>query len=758
MTNILSLLCRRVAVCCIGGIVSMCVASVSLAQSVCLPAPRLLTTMPMGGRAGSEIEITITGEHIEDVSELRFSSPGITAAPKLDDSGQPQPNTFVVTIAADTPADVYEARLMSRLGLSSARVFSVGKLPEALREKANTSLDTAMELKVNSICNAAMTSRAVDHYSFEPRKGQRVVVNCAAKGIDSKLNPVLIICDAKGRDLLVERRGGALDFTVPEDGKYVIKVHDLTFQGGPAYFYRLALREVPADAPVPRLPSTKTVSSFSWPPVGLSPDAASSEHEPNNKSTESQQISLPCDIAGSFFPAADVDTFEFTAKKGEVWWVEVASERLGLPTDPSILVQHVSGEGSAEKLTDVAELSDIPSPMKPSTNHYSYNGPPYDGGSSDILAKLKIKEDGLHRLQLRDLFGGTRDDPRNVYRLIIRKAAPDFALVAWALHMELRNGDRNALSKPITLRGGSTLALEVVVVRRDGFDGDIELGMDRLPEGVSATGLKIPAGKSRGIMLITAQQDAPRGLTSAKFFGRAEVNGESVTRPCRLASMAWPVRDGWREIPSPRLLADVPVSVSGSEFAPLTIAPVEDKVWEAKAGENLTIPLVHTRRCEFSGATIELKTIGEGFEQMPRFEVPLTADHSQAVLDLAALKTPPGDYLIAFCGSAVAKYRYNLEAVKVAEVQHTRAAQEAKALAAEAKRLAEEAKTALADKKAEADKVAATAVARQKAAAVAAEAAAKRLKAAIDQAQPKDISDIILSEPIAIRVKPGETK
>src|SRR5205085_3032047 len=111
---------------------------------------------------------------------------------------------------------------------------------------------------------------------------------------------------------------------------------------------------------------------------------------------------------------------------------------------------------------------------------------------------LVIKEDGLYRLRLTDLFGGTRSEPGNCYRLVIRRAAPDFALVAWALHMELRNGDRNALSKPISLRGGATMALEVVAFRRDGFDGDIELSMDNLPPGVTATGLKIHAGKSHG--------------------------------------------------------------------------------------------------------------------------------------------------------------------------------------------------------------------------------------------------------------------
>ena len=81
--------------------------------------------------------------------------------------------------------------------------------------------------------------------------------------------------------------------------------------------------------------------------------------------------------------------------------MEVASERLGLPTDPFVVVQRVTRNGSEEKLEDVAELNDIPSPIKPSSNGYSYDGPVYDAGSADVLGKLEIKVDGVYRLQLR---------------------------------------------------------------------------------------------------------------------------------------------------------------------------------------------------------------------------------------------------------------------------------------------------------------------------------------------------------------------
>ena len=762
-------------------LITLSVASSASGQSVCLPLPRLLTTMPMGGTVGTQVEITISGENIEDAGEMFFTHPGLAATPKLDVNGHPESNKYVVTIAADCPPGIYEARLMTRLGITSSRVFSVDTFPEVMQISANTTLATAMELKANSICNAVMSVKSVDHYAFEATKGHRYIVNCASRGIDSKLDAVLIIGDAAGRDLVVERRGGTLDFTATEDGKHIIKVHELTFKGGPAFYYRLTLQTLAADAPIPQFASTRTVSSFSWPPEGLAANAESVDWEPNNPQAhlkkvsgtleasvdqpaaetpessrhlfQPQKISLPCDISGSFFPAADVDTFEFMATKGDVWWVEVASERLGRPTDPSILVQHVSGEGTEPTLTDVAEFTDIASPMKPSSNGYAYDGPPYDGGSADIIGKLEIKEDGLHRLQLSDLFGGTRNDPRNVYRLVIRKAAPDFAIAAWGLHMELRNGDRNALSKPIALRGGLTMALEVVAVRRDGFDGEIELIMEGLPEGVTAQGLKIPAGKTRGIMLITADQNAPRALANATFCGKSQLNGIEVTRPVQIAAFAWPIVDSWGEVPSPRLVTGLPVSVTGSEFAPITIAAAEKKVWEATVGQKLTIPLVHTRRSEFSGSILQLKTSGEGFENVPRFDVSLTADTSEAVLDLAALNTPPGDYLIAFYGSAVAKYRYDPEAVTVAEAAHKTAVEAAAAIAAEVQQLTDEATAAPVEKKNEADTAVANATHRKQVADAVLAAEAAKLKAATDQAAPRDIADIVISEPIAIRVK-----
>ena len=630
-------------------------ALVAQAQSVCLPQPRLLTLMPMGVTVGGQVDVTMTGERIEDASVLIFSHPGLSATPKVDAEGKPVAGVFVVKSAGDMPPGVYDVAAATALGVSSSRAFTVGTLPETVRSAANTKVETATPLSLGGVCNAATTPQAIDHYRLEAHRGQRIVVECAAAGIDSRLQPVLAMADAKGRDLVVERRGGVIDFTAPEDAAYIVKVHDLSFQGGAAFFYRLVVREVEAGAVAPRHPSVRGVSSFSWPPPGLPEQAAVVEAEPND--LVAQAITLPADIAGALPTPADVDTFEFEGTEGDVWWIEAASARLGGPTDLAVVVQRVTGAGADAQFEDVAEVPDIASPVKLSSNHYAYDGPPYDAGSPDVLGRVEIKKSGRHRIQVRDLFGGTRTEPRSVYRLVVRRAAPDFAIVGWALHKELRNGDRNDLSKPPALRPGATMAFEVVAIRRDGFDGEIALAVENLPPGVTATGFPIPKSGGRGIVLLTAAEDAAAGSAPLVISGRATVAGADVVRPCAIASVAWPVRDHWQEIPMTRLVPAPIVSVGVAERAPLSLEAAADGPVDAVAGSTLTLPLRLVKRGEFSGGLLQVKAFGAGFEGLPAFDIPLTGDGHETAIDLEKLKIPPGDHTIAFYGTAIVKYR-----------------------------------------------------------------------------------------------------
>ncbi len=730
--------------------VVLCIHSLGFAQSVCLPLPRLLTLTPMGGTAGAAVDVVLSGENQDDVSELLFDHAGIKAVPKLDDKGTPIPNTFQITIAADVPVGLYEARTWSRLGISSARIFSVSNLPEVTRTQANTARENAMSLTVPTICNAVLTNKAIDHYSFQATAGKRYNIYCAARGIDSKMEPVVTICDSQGRDLVVERKGAPLDFVAKQDGLHYIKLHDLTYKGGSEYFYRLTLQELAADAPQPTFFATQPIRSFSWPPAGLPDSAVTTEDE----GAEFQALSLPIDVAGRFYPAADVDTFEFTAQQGETWWVEVASDRFGLNTDPALLIQMAKGEGEQKQWVDVLELADIASPVKPSSNGYAYDGPPFDGGSTDILGKFEVKETGTYRLSVNDLFGGTRKDPQNKYRLVIRKAQPDFAVAAWGLHAELRNGDRNALSKPAALRVGNTVAFEVVAVRRDGFDGEIELQMTGVPKGVTATGLKIPAGKMRSVVLLTAAENAPAGWANVEFTAKSKVGETEVVRPVHIGQMAWPIVDSWSEIPNPRLVRGFPVSVTTSESAPLTLSAREARVWEVKQGKKLQLPLLLKTRAEFSGSVVSLKTWGSGFESHPAFNINLTEQFPETTIDTNALKVPAGDYSIAFYGVAVPKYRYHPDSIAPAQEEVKQAEIAVNNVAEELKKQQEALASVAAENKAALEQQIAELNSKKQAADMALQNANNKLKSVTDRAAPRDTAEIIISEPITIRVLP----
>lgn len=736
----------------------LCIASPAVAQQVCLPMPRLLTLTPMGGQVGTTVEVSITHQHIDEALELLFSTPKIAATPVVAADGKPVPNRFVVTIASDAQIGVHDARILSRRGVSTPRGFAVGDLPEIVCSAAHHTIQTAVPIPTAAVCNAKTTPRAIDFYSFRAVKGKPVVVACDVLEIDSKLNPVVIVADAAGRDLLASRDGGDLSFTPPDDGTYLIKVHGLAYEGGDERFYRLVLREA-SGPPPPRQATSRRVSSFSWPPEGLSAVALTAEVEPNDEPGAAQKIEPPCDISGSFSPGNDVDVFEFQGKKGDAWWVEVASERLGMPTDPFVLVQRIVSKDGQQTLSDVAELDDIAHPVKPGAfiPAASYSGPPYAAGSPDVLGKLAIGEDGTHRLRLRDLLGGPGSADGSVYRLLMRKAAPDFALVAWPAHLQMRQNDFGTFSKPIGLRAGGTMALEVVAVRRDGFDGPIDLSMEGLPPGVRAAGMTIPAGKQLGMLFITADETATPAWSIARIFGSAHIDGAEVRRRCPLASVVWTIDYAPDDFPRSRITEDVPVSVTNFEMAPASIAAAETRVWEATAGQTLTIPLRITWREQFNGSSIKLKPFGSVFSGLKPLDLPVKATAVEAVLDLAALKTPAGDHLLAFNGISVVKHRSNAAMVEVAEAQRKRASEAVAACTAAAKELAQKAKDVPELQRAEATKAAGDALGRQQAAEAALAEADRHLKAMTAAVAPQDILDFLVSEPIRISVKQPAT-
>jgi hypothetical protein len=830
-----------------------------------LPAARISHLFPPGGRAGTSFEVTVNGSHLDEPSRIHFSHADLSAVPKSEG------NKFTVTIASNVPPGVYEARFVGRFGLSNPRAFVVGLLAEAIAPTTNTSEASATELKPETTMNGRASANGVAWFRVVAKKGQRQFIECLAESLDSRMDAMLVLADATGRELERARTSGLIDFTAPADGSYLLQVSDFLYRGGDEYFYRLTLsaaprldfafppaalpgtktnitlygrnlpggkplkgqamdgkpleqlnvevafpsdkrarrldtglRMRPADAALEgfeyRLKSSKGVSNplllgYATAPVVL-------EQEPNDQPAKAQKISPPCEVAGQFYPGGEQDWFTFEAKKGDVYWIEVFSHRLGLPTDPFVLIQRATKNDKGEDHSiDVLELND---------NDTNLGDREFNTTSRDPAGRFEAKEDGTYRMMVRDLFQRTERSPRFIYRLSVRRETPDFHLAAMAVAPKFKADAKNIDIGVPLLRRGETIPVRVMAFRRDGFNGDIQLSIENAPPGLVFEGDKVEAGKNSTFILLTATEDAPAYAGLIRLVGKAKVGDKELTREARGGTMVFPVGNTDSERPESRVAREFALAISDKESAPISIAAAEKKIWEAPANSKLQVPLTITRRGEFN-ANLKLKPLGPGTsEALKEFEADGKATNAMLTLDLAALKLAAGDYVFAVQTQTTGKYRNNPEAAAFAEAaakeadkaaaelttavkeagknfeQAAKAEEEAEAgsksaaeklatakialekspsddnLKAElatagkaAAEAAEKARTA-ADATSGAEKNQSATEAKSKEAQAKKESAAARAKEAVDKAKPKDTTILVQSAPIKVRVTAAE--
>src|SRR6185436_7810825 len=144
----------------------------------------------------------------------------------------PEPNKFLVTIATNVPPGVYEARIVGRFGISNPRSFVVSDLPESIAPTTNNSLARAAAMAINTVVNGHAAANSAAFFKISAKKGQRILIDCQAKAIDSRMQAALILYGAAGKELERNRHGGLLDFIPPADGEYLLKLYDFVFRGG----------------------------------------------------------------------------------------------------------------------------------------------------------------------------------------------------------------------------------------------------------------------------------------------------------------------------------------------------------------------------------------------------------------------------------------------------------------------------------------------------------------------------------------------
>ncbi|MFG0333679.1 MAG: hypothetical protein ACF8TS_09985, partial [Maioricimonas sp. JB049] len=172
----------------------------TLALHAQLPQTRLYSISPPGAQLGTSVEVRIlAGDDLEEISALHFNHPGITAEPKMQEvNGQPQPvdRTFVVNVAPDVPPGMYDIRASGLWGTSNPRRFVVGALPDVIDAETTNTPEQACPLELNRVVNGRLYGGTdVDWFRVTLTSGQKVVIDCQAQRIDSRMDPTIEVYD-----------------------------------------------------------------------------------------------------------------------------------------------------------------------------------------------------------------------------------------------------------------------------------------------------------------------------------------------------------------------------------------------------------------------------------------------------------------------------------------------------------------------------------------------------------------------------------
>ncbi|HUG93113.1 MAG TPA: PPC domain-containing protein [Planctomycetaceae bacterium] len=457
--------------------------------------PDVKTLFPAGGQRGQTVEVTVGGKLNARPASAWASRPGVTV--EVPDEGE----KVRVTIADDAPPGVCWLRFHNAEGASALRPFVIGTLPETNESEPNDEYAEPQTLPEPSVVVNGRLEKSgdVDTFAVSLSKGQTLVAALDAnQTLGSPMDGVLQVVSTRGFVLAQNDDGPDLDpllvFTPEADGTYLVRLFafpaetnsSIRLAGGGDYIYRLTVTTGPfvdhvaplavtrgaetaveqigwniaddqrrlgfaTDEPVHSVESPHPVRRAGVTDVRIVPHATALEQD-SASAGQPQPIELPVAVTGHIGQTGESDVYAFTATKGEKRSFRVEARSLGSPLDPVLELKDAAGK-TLRRVDDARR------------------------NAFDPELEFTFDADGAYRLHVSDAFG--HGGFRYVYLLTAAAPHPDYTLAVKADTFKLTPG------KP--------LEIPVTVARTNGFDREIEISVEGLPEGVLAVSAKSPA-------------------------------------------------------------------------------------------------------------------------------------------------------------------------------------------------------------------------------------------------------------------------
>ncbi len=472
-----------------------------------------------------------------------------------------------ITIDPDTGPGERELRLGTKTALTNPVVFQVGTLPEVLElepnnKKAYQELPKAFNVpnlpreKANELpvlFNGQVMPGDIDRFRFRANKGQKLVIEAHARSLIPYLadavpgwfQATLALYDGVGRELAFAddyrfNPDPVLFYEVPRTAEYELEIRDSIYRGREDFVYRISISERPFIThtfPLGAKEGTKAIASISgWnlPKTRLPLDTRPggdcirqtaykkgkqfsnsisyaidtlpecTETESNDSIKSAQRINLPKIINGRIDKPGDVDVFQFNGLAQDKVAVEVYGRRLNSPLDSLLRLTDASGKVLEWNDDYVLKESHLHTNMKGLLTHHA---------DSYLLAELP--QSGRYYVHLVDTqnHGGQEYG----YRLRITPPQSDFAL--------------RVTPSSISMLAGGIIPISVYALRKDGFDGDIEVVVKDKSSGFKLDGALIPAGCDSVRMTLTAPARTTGRPVPLELEGRVRIGGRTVRRP-----------------------------------------------------------------------------------------------------------------------------------------------------------------------------------------------------------------------------------
>jgi hypothetical protein len=508
-----------------------------------------------------------------------------------------------------------------------------------------------------------------------------------------------------------------VDFTASKAGTYVITVRDFVYRGGVEYLYRLLIksgshvdyvvpsvgklgttsdytivgRNLPGGKPLagvfadgvqleyltqriqfpPAVTATtaihrtlveETISSTNISVLGdnlafsISDLPVVIESGENDSGETATQLDVPCVVSGRFYPATDVDWFEFSTSKGQVYIIEVVSHRLGLPVDATMIVQKVvTAEVGKVTVSAVASVDDP-------SNRNGRIGQEFDATTDDPVYRFSAPEDATYRVRITDQFSRSRNNPRLQYELRIRPEKPQFILTADLKQIKTANANEIKVFSPV-LRKADTLLINVRVERIEGFSGPVTVTVEGLPAGVTCGVVELSTSQTVASLVLNSAADAKAWQGSIHIMGSAKMGDEQLKVESRYAAVTWGTANKTQAQAYFQSLGSCWLSVIDVEDGAAVVSVGDGEILETSRGGKLEVPVKIARGTGFAG-DLKLVATNVAAEVKPA-DLTFKADSNEQnlVIELKNAKAKAGVYTYYLRGDGKVKRTRNAEAI-----------------------------------------------------------------------------------------------